>query len=141
VRRRRPTSGSSWCALFGTALLAATPASAQSPVPRDIELDVTPRVCTLAAGDESCNTVVSAQWRAPRNEAVCLLIVGRPEIRRCWENHSEGLYTVALVFSEDLVVELRDLQHQRVLASRAIQVIREALQLRRKRRPPWSIFH
>ena len=128
-------------AAFAILLLAATQAFAQAPLPREIELEVKPRVCTLAADDERCDTVVSAQWRAPRNESVCLLVVGRPEIRRCWENHSEGLYTVALVFSEDLVLELRDLKEQTLLASAAIKVIREALQLRRKRRPPWSIFN
>ncbi|HEU4531973.1 MAG TPA: DUF3019 domain-containing protein [Steroidobacteraceae bacterium] len=141
MQRRRPTSGSLLYALLAVAPLAVAQAPAQPPVPRDIELDVKPRVCTLAAEDESCDTVVSAQWRARSNESVCVLVVGRPEIRRCWENHSEGLYTVALVFSEDLVVELRDTQEQRLLASEAIRVIREALQLRRKRRPPWSIFH
>lgn len=72
---------------------------------------------------------------------MCLVIVGRPEIKRCWENFSEGLYTVKLVFSEDLVVELRDAQLQTVLVSAAIPVIREALQLRRKRRQPWNIFN
>ena len=45
-----------------------------------------------------------------------------------------------LVFNQDLLVELRDLQLQNVLASEAIAVIREALRLRRKRRQPWDIL-
>jgi hypothetical protein len=123
------------CALM-SGTLAATPLVRHD----SIRLELRPRVCTLSAEDEQCDTVVQAQWRSPREESLCLLIVGRPEIKRCWEKHSEGLYTVALAFREDLVVELRDPQLQRVLVSEAIKVIREALQLRRKRRPPWSIF-
>ncbi len=129
---------------FGVALCAianGTAAAATVVHHEFIQLDVQPRLCTLSARDEYCDTVVQAQWRSPRNEALCLVIAGRPEIKRCWENHSKGLYTVALVFSEDLVVELRDTQLQKVLASEAITVIREALQLRRKRREPWSIFY
>jgi Protein of unknown function (DUF3019) len=105
-----------------------------------VELQVRPRVCTLSAKDEHCNTTVVAEWRSPRNESLCLHIVGRPEIRRCWEDHSAGRYTVSLVFSEDLQIELRDTGSSAVLASQAIRVIREALELRRKRRPPWSVF-
>jgi hypothetical protein len=108
--------------------------------PSGIRLDVRPKVCTLSADDEQCSTEVQAHWRSPRNESLCLVIVNRPEIRRCWENHSEGRYTVGLAFSEDLVVELRDSELRGVLVSEAIKVIREALQLRRKRRAPWSIL-
>jgi hypothetical protein len=36
---------------------------------------------------------------------------------------------------------LRDPQLQRVIASEAITVIREALRLRRKRRQPWNILY
>ena len=43
-------------------------------------------------------------------------------------------------FSDDLVVELRDADRDRVLASQGIAVIRQALLLRHKRRPPWNIF-
>jgi hypothetical protein len=48
---------------------------------------------------------------------------------------------VEVSFSEDLVVQLRDAELDRVLASQAIAVIRQALQLRHKRRPPWNIFN
>lgn len=105
-----------------------------------IKLELRPRICTLSAGDEECDTVVQAQWRSRQDESLCLVIVGHPDIKRCWEDHSEGLYSVALVFREDLVVELRDAQLQNVLVSAAITVIKEALQLRRKRRPPWNIL-
>lgn len=69
------------------------------------------------------------------------MIVDQPHIRRCWEHHSEGFYSVEVVFSQDLVVQLRDTELDRVLASQAIAVIRKALQFRRKRRQPWSIFY
>ena len=120
---------------FASLVWAGVSAPAQA-----IELELSPRVCTLSAQDESCDTVVTAQWRSPQDESLCLLIVGQPQVRRCWEQHSEGTYTVRLVFERDLLVELRDLQLQQVLASEAIAVIREALRLRRKRRQPWDIL-
>jgi hypothetical protein len=107
---------------------------------RGIHLDLSPRVCTLAPEDQSCDTVVTAQWRSPKDESLCLLIVGQPQIQRCWENHREGVYTVRLVFREDLLVELRDPRLQEVLAAETIAVIKEALRLRRKRRQPWDIL-
>jgi hypothetical protein len=115
-------------------------AAGHAPRPA-IELKVRPRVCTLAGEDTTCNTTVHAQWHSSRNESLCLLIVDRPHIRHCWENHAEGVYSVEVVFSEDLIVELRDAERDSVLASQAIAVIRQALQLRHKRRPPWNIFY
>jgi hypothetical protein len=123
------------------ALMSEAAFAAADEVPEQaIQLELSPRICTLAAGVENCDTVVTAQWRAPRDESLCLLIVGQPQIRRCWESHSEGVYAVRLVFSQDLLVELRDLQLEKVLASKAIAVIKEALRLRRKRRQPWDIL-
>jgi hypothetical protein len=116
---------------------AALAADASRP---RIELKVRPRVCTLSEEDTTCNTTVHAQWRSSRNESLCLLIVDRPQVRQCWEDHKEGVYSIEVSFSEDLVVELRDTELDRVLASQAIAVIRRALQLRHRRRPPWNIF-
>ena len=113
---------------------AAADASSRPPV----ELKVRPRVCTLAGDVTTCNTTVHAQWRSRRNESLCLLILDRPDVRQCWEDHKEGVYSVEISFSEDLVVQLRDAEVDRVLASQAIAVIRQAL--RHKRRPPWNIF-
>ena len=42
------------------------------------------------------------------DESLCLVIVGRPDIKRCWENFSEGVYNMELAFDKDLIVELRD---------------------------------
>jgi hypothetical protein len=106
-----------------------------------IELKLRPRVCTLAGDDTTCNTTVHAQWRSTRNESLCLLIVDRPHIRQCWDQHTQGVYSVELSFDQDLVVQLRDAELDDVLASEAIAVIRQALQLRHKRRPPWNIFY
>jgi hypothetical protein len=116
---------------------AALAADASRP---RVELKVRPRVCTLSDENPTCNTTVHAQWRSSRNESLCLLIVDRPEVRQCWEDHKEGVYSVEVSFSEDLVVELRDAELDRVLASQAVSVIRQALQLRHRRRPPWNIF-
>jgi hypothetical protein len=106
-----------------------------------IELKLRPRVCTLSDNDTTCDTTVRAQWRSSRNESLCLFIVDRPQIRHCWENHTAGVYSVEVSFSEDLVVQLRDAERDNVLASQAIAVIRQALQLRHRRRPPWNIFN
>jgi Protein of unknown function (DUF3019) len=117
---------------------AAASAADASRAP--VELKLRPRVCTLSGEDATCNTTVHAQWRSSRNESLCLLIVDRPHVRQCWENHKEGVYSVEVSFSEDLVVELRDAEADRVLASQAVAVIRQALQLRHRRRAPWNII-
>jgi Protein of unknown function (DUF3019) len=130
-------AGLALCALAGRAAAPAAPAAEGDT----LQLEVRPRICTLSARDDQCDTVIEAQWRSPRDESLCLVIVGRPDIKRCWESFSEGVYTVRLAFRDDLVVELRDSQLQGVLASAAITVIREAQQLRRKRRQPWNIFN
>jgi Protein of unknown function (DUF3019) len=115
-----------------------TAAAAEDASRPPVDLKVRPRVCTLTGENTSCNTTVHAEWRSPRNESLCLLIVDRPDVRQCWEDHKQGVYSVEISFSADLVVELRDTELDRVLASRAIAVIRQAL--RHKRRPPWNIF-
>jgi hypothetical protein len=122
-------------------LLATSANGAVDNERQSIELRLRPRVCTLSEDDAACNTTVRAQWRSTQNESLCLVIVDQPNIRRCWEQHSEGVYSVEVAFSQDLVVQLRDTEHDRVLASQAIAVIRKALQFRRKRRQPWSIFY
>jgi hypothetical protein len=141
LRPSLPALFSGFASLVAAAtLLGGNTAAAADARDAAIELDLSPRICTLSAGDENCDTMVTAKWRSPRDESLCLLIVGQPQIRQCWEDHTEGTYTVRLVFSEDLLVELRDLQLQNVLASEAIAVIKEALRLRRKRRQPWDIL-
>jgi hypothetical protein len=119
---------------------AVAASAASTETPDGIKLELSPRICTLSAQDESCDTEVTARWSAPNDENLCLLIVDQPQVKRCWEGHSEGVYTVRLVFNRDLLVELRDPQLEQVLASEAIAVIREAIRLRRKRRQPWDIL-
>ncbi|HMN44974.1 MAG TPA: DUF3019 domain-containing protein [Povalibacter sp.] len=135
----------SCCGFFSAiaiALLACAGASAATSVQHDdITLELQPRVCTLAADDDTCDTTVRAQWRSPRNESLCLVIVDRPDIQRCWEDFSSGVYNVELSFNRDLTVELRDPQLQKVLVSETIAVIRQALELRRKRRQPWNLLY
>src|SRR5262249_46515606 len=64
--------------------------SAMGPADRDIRLEISPRICTLTAKDRQCETAVHAQWRSAQEESLCLVIVARPEIKRCWENYSQG---------------------------------------------------
>jgi hypothetical protein len=123
-----------------TALVVVLPVPAVADTDADIRLELSPRICTLAATDKQCQTRVSAKWRSPHEESLCLVILDRPEVKRCWEKYSEGTYSIELVFAEDLVFQLRDLDLRNVLASEALRVIREAIRYRHKRRQPWNIF-
>jgi len=105
-----------------------------------IELELSPRVCSLSAHDEQCDTVVRARWSAPHEESLCLVIVDRPQVKQCWEHYEAGAYTVELVFAQDLTFQLRDPALQQVLASEVLRVIKEAILYRHKRRQPWNIF-
>jgi hypothetical protein len=114
--------------------------SAIGPSDENIQLQISPRICTLTGRDTQCVTPVHAQWRAPHEESLCLVIVARPDIKRCWEHYAQGTYTIQLTFAEDLTFQLRDMSLEHVLASEALRVIREALRYRHKRRQPWNIF-
>jgi hypothetical protein len=126
------------CALVGVFCCSVAGADADGGGP--IRLELTPRVCTLAATDRECALKVTARWSAPREESLCLLILERPDIKQCWEHFSMGVYSVDLQFADDLTVQLRDGQLQQVLATRALRVIREVLQYRRQRREPWNVL-
>jgi len=106
----------------------------------DIRLELSPRICMLGSRDRQCDTRVQASWHASHEQSLCLVIVDRPEVKKCWERYSEGTYTIELVFSTDLTFQLKDFELQQVLASEAIRVIREAIQYRHKRRQPWNVF-
>jgi hypothetical protein len=105
-----------------------------------IRLTLSPRVCTLALNDKQCETQVHASWQAARQESLCLVILDRPNVKRCWEHYSQGSYSIELVFTADVVFQLKDPDLQRVLASEVLRVIREAIRYRHRRREPWNIF-
>jgi Protein of unknown function (DUF3019) len=111
-----------------------------APADGSIQLQISPRICTLTGRDKQCETPVHAQWRSSHEESLCLVIVARPDVKRCWEHYAEGTYTIHLTFDEDLTFQLRDISLEHVLASEALRVIREALRYRHKRRQPWNIF-
>jgi len=111
-----------------------------APTDANIQLQISPRICTLTGGDKQCETPVHAQWRSSHEESLCLVIVARPDVKRCWEHYSEGTYTIQLTFTEDLTFQLRDVSLEHVLASEVLRVIKEALRYRHKRRQPWNIF-
>jgi Protein of unknown function (DUF3019) len=114
--------------------------AAIGPSDENIQLQISPRICTLTGKDKQCETPVHAQWRSSHEESLCLVIVARPDVKRCWEHYAEGTYTIQLTFADDLTFQLRDLSLEHVLASEALRVIREALRFRHKRRQPWNIF-
>jgi hypothetical protein len=120
--------------------MTAFASAAQSPADEDIKLQISPRICVLSKGDRQCEVPVHAQWRAPHEESLCLVIVARPDVKRCWEHFSAGTYTIELTFTDDLTFQLRDVSLDHVFASEVLRVIREALQYRHKRRQPWNIF-
>jgi hypothetical protein len=105
-----------------------------------IQLQVSPRICTLSADDKQCQTQVLASWRSQTPESLCLIVLEKPEIKRCWERFSEGTYSMELVFSDDLTFQLRDPEMKQVLSSEVLRVIREAIRYRHKRREPWNVF-
>ncbi len=122
-------------------LTQVAPAAAPTAVGGDgIHLELSPRICTLANRDKQCQTEVHAQWSAPREESLCLVIVDRPDIKHCWEHYSQGTYSIDLTFVDDLTFQLRDPGLQNVLATEVLRVIREALHYRHRRREPWNIF-
>jgi hypothetical protein len=114
--------------------------AAMGPSDDHIRLEISPRVCTLTDKDKQCETPVHAQWRSSHEESLCLIIITRPDVKRCWEHYAQGTYTIVLSFTEDLTFQLRDLSLEHVLASEALRVIREAIRYRHKRRQPWNIF-
>jgi hypothetical protein len=121
----------------------AATASAEEPVPDSgdgIQLQLSPRVCTLSVRDKRCQTEVHASWHAPREESLCLIVLQRPEVKRCWENYSEGTYSLEMVFADDLTFQLRDPELRQVLSSEILHVIREAIRFRHQRRDPWNVF-
>jgi len=126
--------------LYLLAGAASAPAAGAADAGGDIRLTLSPKVCTLAANDKQCEADVHASWQAAHDESLCLVIVDRPEVKRCWEHYSQGTYSIELVFTEDLVFQLKDLDLERVLASEVLRVIREAIRYRHRRRQPWSIF-
>lgn len=129
------------CALVWLGMLWPPHARAATDTDRnDIQLELSPRICTLALNDSQCSTLVRATWRSSHEEALCLVILDRTDVKRCWEKYTQGTYNLELVFSSDLVFQLKDLELQRVLATEVLRVIREAIHYRHKRRQPWNVF-
>ena len=128
-------------AALAWSLSSVAPAATPTPGAGDnIRLELSPRICTLASNDKQCKTEVHAQWSAPHEESLCLVIVDRPDVKRCWEHYSQGTYSIELTFVDDVTFQLRDADMQSVLASEVLRVIREALHYRHRRREPWNIF-
>ncbi len=126
--------------LAGALTQASWAAAGTDAGEESIHLELSPRICTLGAKDKQCQTEVHAQWSAPHEESLCLVILDRPEIKHCWEHYSQGTYSIELTFMDDLTFQLRDPALQNILASEVLRVIREALRYRHRRRDPWNIF-
>ena len=72
-----------WVALAAAAGLsfASGAVGARNPADVGIRLEISPRICTLTGNDKQCSTPVHAQWRSPREESLCLVILARPEVQ------------------------------------------------------------
>lgn len=121
--------------------LGQRPCTAAAEPIEDIQLELSPHVCTLASNEKQCEALVHAQWRSPRSESLCLIIVDRPDVKHCWEHYAQGTYSLEVTFNDDLIFQLRDPQLQHVLATAALRVIREAIRLRHRRKDPWNVFN
>jgi hypothetical protein len=122
------------------AVLAGADGRAATTPTDAIQLQLSPRICTLSANDRECQTQVLASWHSPTPESLCLIVLEKPEVKRCWERYSEGTYSMELVFADDLTFQLRDPDMRKVLSSEVLRVIREAVRYRHKRREPWNVF-
>jgi hypothetical protein len=109
-----------------------------APPVEDLALELTPRVCTLAAADKECRVQVTAAWHASHAESLCLVIAGKGS--RCWEGVTEGRFALELTVTEDVTFELDDPELRHVLASGVLRVIRETTRYRHRRREPWNVF-
>ncbi len=124
-------------------ILPALPGPAGAAIERageGIRLDLKPRLCTLGIKDQQCEARVEASWHANQEESLCLVIQDRPDVKRCWEHFTAGIYTIELVFREDVTFELRDPELREVFASEVLRIIKEAQRYRHKRRQPWNVF-
>jgi Protein of unknown function (DUF3019) len=131
--------GSAACVLLALGRMQTAVGAIDAPG-EAIRFEISPRLCTLVAHDKQCDIVVHASWSAPHEESLCLVLIGRPEIKQCWEHYAAGTYSLELVFAQDLTFQLRDPTLQNILASSVLRVIREALEYRHRRRQPWNIF-
>ena len=105
-----------------------------------VHLELTPKICTVKADAAACETRVLAEWRASRDESLCLVIAQKPEVKHCWEHYSHGSYSLELTFNTDLRFELKDSQLRDTVAAESLRLIREALEYRHRRRAPWNVF-
>jgi len=129
--------------VFALLLLPAITGAADAALERaddGIRLELKPKICTLGIKDQQCEARVEASWHAEHDESLCLVILERPDVKKCWEHYAAGTFTIELVFREDVTFELRDPGLHQVLASEVLRIIKEALRYRHKRRQPWNVF-
>jgi hypothetical protein len=124
-------------------VLAVLPGGAGATTERPgegIRLELKPRICTLGIKDQQCEARVEASWHADQEESLCIVILDRPDVKRCWEHYVAGTFTIDLVFREDVTFELRDPGLQQVFASEVLRIIKQAQRYRHKRPQPWNVF-
>jgi hypothetical protein len=127
------------CCLFALCLARLVDADAADS-PDGIQLELSPRICTMAADDKQCRTQVHAAWKSGREMSVCLIVVNRPDLKHCWEHAVEGSISVDLLGAEDVTFEIQEADRRQILASEVMRVVRESVRYRHRRRQAWSLF-
>ena len=125
--------------LFPLCLLS--PFDARSDDPSDgVHLELSPRICTMAADDKECRTQVRAAWRSGHSVSVCLIVVDRPDLKHCWQHARDGSMSMEVLAAEDVTFRLEDADRSQLLLSDILRVVRESVRYRHRRRQPWSLF-
>lgn len=130
----RGTGG--WLALYAVILLLQSFAAANA---EDATLYVTPRLCVLDKTQEECRVAVNVRWSSIAPQSVCLYQGGVVAPLECWRQARHGELSVNVETGTNVRFELRDLEHQQLVADDTLRVVQEK-ELRRRRRNPWTFF-
>ncbi len=106
-----------------------------------VSLRVQPRICVMAAGEQTCAMQMLVSWVATSSMNVCLKFPEQVENLHCWQSQQTGEYTVAVSRVDNVSVQLLNAQTGEILSEVEIPVIKRDLRdTRRRRRHAWSIF-
>ncbi len=123
--------------LWLAASLAPMSAWAETPL---LEFTLKPRWCVLASDETRCNTRIHISWRAARALPLCLYHRADNRLLHCWPETARGSTSFDWSMTENSDFELRHPESNVVLASRELQLQRQAPEYRSRRRNPWNFF-
>lgn len=107
----------------------------------EINLQVQPRICVVAPGEQSCSLQLQVSWTSATLRDVCLHLNGQSDSLQCWQAQQAGTFSIALTQTHNILIQLLDAQNLEVLSELGIPVItRDLRDTRRRRRHAWSVF-